>query len=147
MTTEPRSPPIVTTSHGSCVIFRGCGVLIHGASGAGKSTLAHQLMIEHQALLVADDRYISTCHGGRLIVSAPAKLHGLLEIRGIGIRRFPAEINTVIRLVVELTPPDQVPRLPEKDDQIIEIGGVNLPLIKTASAAQACLILQDWLHW
>ncbi|MBV9969782.1 MAG: hypothetical protein JO228_07355, partial [Xanthobacteraceae bacterium] len=97
-----------STIHGSAVLVGTRGLLIRGNSGAGKSQLVLQLIGAAAqgrlafARLVADDRIFVTAIHGRLIARAPPELAGLLEIRGLGIRRLPYEPAAVIRLVVDL---------------------------------------------
>ncbi|MDM7256128.1 MAG: HPr kinase/phosphatase C-terminal domain-containing protein [Paracoccus sp. (in: a-proteobacteria)] len=70
--------------HASAVALDGRGLLILGPSGAGKSALALQMMA-WGALLVADDRVSLTVADGALWASAPPRLSGLIEARGVGI--------------------------------------------------------------
>jgi serine kinase of HPr protein (carbohydrate metabolism regulator) len=74
------------------------GILLLGASGAGKSDLALRL-IATGATLVADDRSELFVLRRALWARAPARIAGLIEIRGVG-----------IGLVVELE--DGAARLP-----------------------------------
>lgn len=101
------------TFHGTVVDIAGVGVLLQGPSGRGKSDLALRL-IDRGATLVADDRYELRASSRGVIASAPERLYGLLEVRGLGILSVPAIKTTVVRLVVELVNSDTVPRLPEK---------------------------------
>lgn len=90
-------------------------MLLLGPPGSGKSDLALRLIREGWAL-VADDRCALRAEGGVLRVDAPAGLRGMIEVRGLGILTgFPA-VETgaaVLRLVVRLVPPADVPRLPQ----------------------------------
>ena len=70
-------------------------VLIRGPAGSGKSRLALALLHAAKqglmpfARLVADDRaHVEAAHGRLLVRPAPA-LAGLIEVRGLGIRRLP----------------------------------------------------------
>ena len=69
------------------------GILIRGPSGAGKSRLAFDLILAGRAgqipptQLVGDDRLLLAAEDGRLVVRPAAELEGLIEIRGLGIRR------------------------------------------------------------
>ena len=67
--------------HGSCVSKDGEGILVVGPSGSGKSDLVLRL-ISRGFELVADDQ-VTITDG---IVSGPANLAGLLEVRGLGHR-------------------------------------------------------------
>ena len=131
-----------TTVHAAAVLVGARAVLIRGPSGAGKSRLALQLILAADtgtlrfARLVGDDRvHLSPAHGRLLVGPAPA-LAGLIEVRGLGIRRLPHEPSAVVGLVVDLAAAD-VERLPEIDTQHAVIGGVNLPRLAVAAGFEA----------
>ena len=68
--------------HGSAVAVGEHALLITGAAGAGKTTLALE-MIALGAELIADDRVGAWPDGaGRLWLSAPPNIAGLVEMRG-----------------------------------------------------------------
>jgi HPr kinase/phosphorylase len=77
------------------------GVLLLGKSGAGKSDLALRL-IALGATLVADDRTDLYVRRGKLYARPPARLAGLVEVRGIGIVKLPHAPRVCVTLVVEL---------------------------------------------
>ena len=77
------------SKHATLVEIAGKGVLLCGKSGAGKSDLAFRLIENHKAVLVADDVVLFTVQNGELYGEAPEKLKGLLEIRGVGIAKYP----------------------------------------------------------
>jgi HPr kinase/phosphorylase len=87
--------------HASCVAIGGKGVLLLGKSGAGKSTLALRL-IDEGAKLVADDRCELFVRAGKLRVRAPARIAGLIELRGIGIVALPHAASVRLAMVVRL---------------------------------------------
>ena len=102
------------------------GVLLQGEAGAGKS----DLMLRAVALgfrLVADDRTLVWRSGGSLYGRAPGPLHGLIELRGVGVVAEPAlplaEIALVVRCEV-----GEVERMP--DAAFEEIEGVSSPLLR-----------------
>ncbi|HVY12141.1 MAG TPA: HPr kinase/phosphatase C-terminal domain-containing protein, partial [Alphaproteobacteria bacterium] len=76
------------TFHATSVVFCGHGLLLRGAAGMGKSDLALRL-IEAGGVLVADDRTLLKMENGALYAEAPKAIAGLLEIRGLGLRRVP----------------------------------------------------------
>ncbi len=116
----------------SAVVHRGAGILIRGAPGTGKSTLA-LMLIEDGGLLVGDDRvHLSACHG-RIIASGHGAVAGQIELRGRGLVERPFEPSAVIRLVVDLAPPDQIERLPEPDTLRATLLGVSLPCQRLAT--------------
>jgi HPr kinase/phosphorylase len=122
--------------HATCIAFDGDGVLLTGASGSGKSDLALRAL-ETGACLVADDRTeLTRGNDGRLIAQAPPQLAGLIEVRGLGILRWPHLAQAALRLVVALVPPEQVPRLP--GEGVADHLGVVLPrLLLTPFEASA----------
>lgn len=102
--------------HGTLVLLGDRGVLIMGPSGSGKSSLALDLVAHADgfAMLVSDDRVLIE-HGadGRLVGRAPSVIAGQIEIRGIGIVVLPFEPRALVDLVVDLTDPERVERMPE----------------------------------
>lgn len=89
-------------------------LMIKGRPGSGKSTLALQLIEHAGALLVADDQTLLLDRpGSGLIPACPPGLHGLLEVRGVGIVPYPAVENAEpLGLIVGLTDNDMSDRLP-----------------------------------
>jgi HPr kinase/phosphorylase len=109
--------------HASCVLLESAGarfdappdaaILLLGESGAGKSDIVLQLL-SRGARLVADDRVELFVRENLLWARAPANLAGLLEVRGVGIVSLPFAADARVSLVVRLVPPEQAPRLPER---------------------------------
>ena len=116
--------------HGTCVELSGVGVLLRGPSGSGKSDLALRL-IDGGAALVADDRVDLAVQGGVLTASAPAKLAGMLELRGMGVMSVPCLPRTVIGLVIDLVEVEAVERMPEP--MVCHLLGVESPLLRLAA--------------
>lgn len=115
--------------HATTIVYRSCAVLIIGASGAGKSDIALRLINRHGAVLIADDRTDIEVKDGRLEVSVPEKIAGLLEVRGVGILKMPYQPSGVAALVVELVDnPRKIERLPAPE--FYETEGIKLPLLK-----------------
>lgn len=98
--------------HATAVAWHGRGILIRGASGGGKSTLALGL-IDRGALLVSDDQVVLDASARTLVMTAPARLAGLLEVRGVGLIRFPYLLSARLALVVDLVPVARLERLPD----------------------------------
>lgn len=103
-----------TRIHGTCVAVEGRGALLRGASGSGKSDLALRL-IERGAQLIADDQVILEVDEASVRASAEPRLHGKLEVRGIGILDVPHVQAAPLLAVFDLCAPEDVPRLPEPE--------------------------------
>jgi HPr kinase/phosphorylase len=122
------------TVHASAVKVGERAVLIRGPSGSGKSRLAFDLILAGRsgqlppAVLVGDDRVRLDTAGGELLVSAVKELAGLIEIRGLGIRRCDFVTKAVVGLVIDLAAGD-AERLPPPEALEISISGVKIPRI------------------
>lgn len=115
--------------HASCVSCQNRGILIVGPSGAGKSDLCLRLIMEHGAVLVADDRTEIKPEGEKLLAASPINIRGKLEIRGVGIAVMPNISDIPLALAVQIVPPgSEIERLPLP--QRWEVAGGSLPLIK-----------------
>ena len=120
--------------HASAVLVGDRGVLIRGPSGAGKSRLAFDLILAGRAgqvppaILVGDDRVYLDTVGGQLVVRPVPELAGLIEIRGLGIRRCDVVREAVVALVVDLDAAD-AERLPPPEALQTRLNGVLLPRI------------------
>src|SRR5690606_13913494 len=84
--------------HGTAIALKGRAALIRGESGSGKSDLALRCvaqpasdLISGQALLVADDQVRAEVRGGKVHLSCPETIKGLIEVRGLGIVAVPAQ--------------------------------------------------------
>jgi serine kinase of HPr protein (carbohydrate metabolism regulator) len=126
--------------HASAVLVGARAVLIRGPSGAGKSRLALALLRAAQrgevpfAVLVADDRSHLEPRHGRLLVRPAPHLEGLMEVRGLGIRRLPYEPVAVVGLVVDLAAPDGE-RLPAPATERVMIDGIEIARLAVAGGA------------
>ena len=125
--------------HASAVLAGARAVLIRGPAGSGKSRLALAIIEAAQtgllpfARLVGDDRvHLEPCHGRLLVRPAPA-LAGLIEVRGLGIRRMPHEPRAVVGLVVDLAAQD-AERMPACHDATI--AGIALPRLAVAPGVE-----------
>jgi len=113
--------------HATAIAIDEQGIILRGPSGAGKSDLALRL-IEQGAQLISDDRVEVMKKGQDLIAFAPDTIKGLFEVRNLGIIKLQHLDATVIKMVVDLTSPEELDRMPE--DTRCEIEGVNLPLLR-----------------
>jgi HPr kinase/phosphorylase len=125
------------TVHASVVLVGARAVLIRGPAGVGKSSLALRLIQAAEARLlpfarlVADDRaHVEACHG-RLLVRPAPRLAGLIEIRGLGIRRLAFESVAIVGLIVDLAS-ESVDRLPQPEQQQAVIAGITLARLAVA---------------
>ena len=115
--------------HATSVEIEGTGVLIRGAPGSGKSDLALRL-IDGGARLVADDRVDVVAENGRLILSAPPAIAGLMEVRGLGILRLEAVAAVPLGLIVELVAPGEIERLAQATTR--RLLGADVPCLELA---------------
>jgi serine kinase of HPr protein (carbohydrate metabolism regulator) len=138
------------TIHASAVLVGRRAVLIQGPSGSGKSRLALALLQAAGcgalpfARLVADDRAHVEAHHGRLLVRPAAALAGLIEVRGLGIRRMLHEPLAVVRVVIELAARN-AERLPNNAGTSVTIEGITLPRLAVASGVDPLPLVRCYL--
>ncbi len=132
------------TIHASAVLTGRNAVLIRGSAGSGKSSLAYALIQAAEtglirfARLVGDDRvHVEAAHG-RLLVRPAETLAGLIELRGLGIRRVPFEPLAVVGLLVDLDAAD-AERLPPSGES--SLAGIALPRLAVAPRRKALPML------
>jgi serine kinase of HPr protein (carbohydrate metabolism regulator) len=138
------------TIHASAVLLGPRAALIRGPSGSGKSWLALALLQAAQtgalafARLVGDDRCQVEAMRGRLLVRPAPALAGLIEVRGLGIRRVAYEPIAVAGFVVDLgeSAPD---RLPTPSYRTTEIAGVPLPRLAVAAGTDPLPLVLAYL--
>ena len=134
--------------HACAVLLGARAILIRGPAGSGKSRLALALIQATNAgrlpfaRLIADDRVRLEAHHGRLLARAPETIAGLIEVRGLGIRRVAHEPVAVVGLVVDLAAPDSE-RLPAS--QKAAIDGIALPRLAVASGVDPLPAVLAWL--
>ena len=114
--------------HGTCIAFGTTGILLRGPSGAGKTDLALRLIGRSDlgVRLVADDQISLTRRGDELWAGPPAQIAGMMEVRGVGLLQMNYTAEAWLRLVLDLSAPGDVPRLPQAAHCTID--GVPLPL-------------------
>jgi len=150
------SYPLLPSYHGTAVALRGPkqmwrGVILRGPSGAGKSQLALRLLDRGDAVLIADDQILlSLSEQQELLAFCPAPLAGLLEVRGVGIMRFPHREGLRIHLVVDLNHKEKSERLPEIGPcpDLHQKYGASVPRLtlnpfEVATDAKLRLVLSD----
>lgn len=119
------------TIHASCVAWQGRAVLILGPAGSGKSALALQLMAMGCAL-VADDRTVLRREGAELVASAPERLRGRIEARGLGILGAEAVAAARVVLAADLGEVERA-RLPAERRR--DLLGLAVPFVHRVESA------------
>jgi HPr kinase/phosphorylase len=141
---------VASTIHASTVLVGARAILIRGRSGSGKSRLALAVLqaADRGALrfarLVADDRTEIQAVHGRLLARPAPTLAGLIEVRGLGIRRLPHEPVAAVGLVVDLGP--AADRMPDPSNQQAEIAGVALPRLAVAEGGDALALMLAYMN-
>jgi HPr kinase/phosphorylase len=126
------------TVHASAVLIGNRAVLIRGPSGAGKSRLAFDLILAGRAgqipaaVLIGDDRVRLDVEAAQLVVRQVHELAGLIEIRGLGIRRCNSVDHAIVGLAVDLSAED-AERLPSPEKKLTRISGIEIPRIPVGS--------------
>ncbi|MGE4373224.1 MAG: HPr kinase/phosphorylase [Xanthobacter sp.] len=128
--------------HAGCVAVGDAGILVRGPAGSGKSTFILKLILDAprclpQGELVADDRVLLSLGHGALWAAPSPVLAGLVEVRGLGILRFPHRPYVRLTHVVDLG--EENDRLPERRN--VDVKGINLRQIVSKDAARAVLML------
>lgn len=132
--------------HASAVLVGDRAVLIRGPSGAGKSRLAFDLILAAaagqiaQATLVGDDRVYLEAREKELFVRHAPELAGLIEIRGLGIRRYDFSPEAMVGMVVDLAASD-AERYPPPAAFTTVIDGVRLPRVPVGAGHGALLLV------
>ena len=120
---------LVNNIHATLISFQNAGILFIGKSGSGKSDVALRLIMEHGAVLVADDRVNLEIIDKNLYGSAPENIAGKMEVRNLGVLPFNSKKREKISLCVELcTDRIFLERLPKKE--YVKFLGVPVEKIK-----------------
>ena len=110
----------------TAVAIGGRALLIEGPPGSGKSSLALAL-IDRGAQLIGDDSLLLACEAGRVVARPHPETRGLLEVRGLGLLRFPVCERAPVALVLRLD--EDGPRHVEAA-ATVERAGIALPLLR-----------------
>lgn len=113
------------TIHVSSVSIGGRAVLIGGRSGAGKSDLALRL-IDRGATLISDDYTFVRRDKGKAIASAPERIAGKIEVRGVGIVGMETAQEVPVALHIDLS--GEPVRLPDGKERIA-VAGIPVPSV------------------
>jgi HPr kinase/phosphorylase len=128
--------------HASAVRVGSRAILIRGPSGSGKSRLAFDLIVAGgagqipAATLIGDDRVHLLRTGDELLVRGIAALAGLIEIRGLGLRRCDFVKEAALGLVVDLAAAD-AERMPPATALHTQLHGIKIPRIPIGSSYSA----------
>lgn len=134
----PTGDSDTTLVHGTAIALDGQAVLLRGPSGAGKSDLALRAIGQPEGSflasafqLVADDQVAVRRHTDGLTVEAPARLKGLMEVRGVGILAVPTLGEARLVLLADLTTADRIDRFPDPwpTESLL---GIRLPVLRLA---------------
>ena len=124
-------------------------VLIRGPSGAGKSRLALALIDAGRTghlpktVLIGDDRVRLDAKDGTVMIRSVAEIEGLIEVRGLGIRRNPFVPEGRLALVVDLAASD-AERLPQPSAMVISFEGIEIPRIPVAAGHDPLPLVVAW---
>lgn len=121
--------------HGTAIALAGRAAVLRGPSGAGKSDLALRCLRlppgDHFDL-VADDQVMLTPTPQGLLAAPPARLAGLIEVRGLGILPVPHIAPVPVQLLVDLVPRHEIERLPDPWPRDT-IAGLDLPVLRLSA--------------
>jgi len=110
----------------TCVTIADRAVLIEGEPGSGKSSLALAL-IDRGATLVGDDGVDLRVHDGHLLADPAPATTGLLEVRNVGLLRYPVASGARVAIVLRLD--HDAERLPDRPVPI-ELMGCTVPVVR-----------------
>lgn len=135
--------------HASAVLVGERAVLIRGPSGAGKSRLALALIDAGRTghlpktMLIGDDRVRLEVGDGTVMIRSIPEIEGLIEVRGLGIRRSPSAPGGRLGLVVDLAAAD-AERLPPPSAMVASVEGIEIPRIPVAAGHDPLPLVIAW---
>ena len=100
----------------------------------GPTVHASAVRVGARAVLIGDDRVHLQASRGQLVVRPARELAGLIEVRGLGIRRCAFADEAIVGLIVDLSAHD-AERLPPPEALLTEISGVQIPRVPVAAGA------------
>ena len=123
---ETATGPDNITVHGSAVAWKDRGLLITGDSGSGKTALAVELIALGAGLVADDWVLVERGRAAGLVMSPPAPIAGLVELRGVGLIRLAYTDQAPLMCIVDLNrEPDA--RLPTPQQRTLL--GIHCPVI------------------
>ncbi|HEX2019432.1 MAG TPA: HPr kinase/phosphatase C-terminal domain-containing protein [Aurantimonas sp.] len=128
--------------HGSAILVGSMGILVRGPARSGKSALCLSTLRRAASLgldsrLVADDRVLIGTGTAGLVLSAPASLRGLIEISGVGIVNERTIDVAPLSLVVDLSDPSAIERMPEETEEAVTISDATIRRIRLPARSAA----------
>lgn len=124
--------------HATAVAVGDLGVMIIGPSGSGKSALALELIGMGAALIADDLTHVAPQPEGPLL-SAPDRLRGVIEARGVGLVQVPWQASARLSLVVNMGE-IELERLPHSPHQTT-VAGMSIDTLYRVDAPYfACAI-------
>jgi serine kinase of HPr protein (carbohydrate metabolism regulator) len=122
-----------TLVHGTALVVGTTGLILLGPAGAGKSSMALKLIASARragqfATVMSDDQLFLDVVNGRIVVTAPPTIRGLIELRGSGIGQIDTIESSVLHLALSLVDVDASSRIPEENQHWTPIDGVKIPL-------------------
>lgn len=85
-------------------------------------------LLTEPARLIADDQVLAARQGSRVLLRAPDKIRGLIEVRGIGVITLPSIAEAELVLAIDLVPPGTLERMPQPKPPAA-IAGICVPSI------------------
>ncbi|MFM7083387.1 MAG: HPr kinase/phosphorylase, partial [Hyphomicrobium sp.] len=105
-------------------------------SGSGKSDLALRCLflpydspVGEKIELVADDQVVLNVKGEKIYASPPPSIAGRLEVRGVGILKFPFRCFLPVRVIVQVSREQKIERLPDPWHFETHLG-CSIPVLK-----------------
>ncbi len=125
--------------HGTCIGWERRAALLVGPSASGKSDLGLRFIYQicdgqagNAAQLIADDQVILSRKHDKIIARPPKTIAGKMEVRGLGIIEFPHLQQAELKLIVDLSEPENISRLPSRPLPCRDYLGILVPVIKLA---------------
>ncbi|MDH3737662.1 MAG: HPr kinase/phosphatase C-terminal domain-containing protein [Alphaproteobacteria bacterium] len=127
---QPRRPVLLHATAVALPVDAGwAGVLLRGTPGSGKSDLALRL-IDQGARLIADDQTELCPTDAALMLRAPARTAGRLEVRGLGLVPVATVDQAPLVLAADLVDAASIERLPPP--RSVTLAGYRIAAVQLA---------------